>query len=655
MRRDHTAKRDKALGRAALLLQRGDLGRAAAVLEDARAELPDDDRILVKLAEIRRTQGRAADAVEIYLEAAAQHGRRGFALRAVALLKQARRLDPGNPRVLEPLAARQRELGQEREAVDCLVELADATERLGDRQRFQAALATAAMLSPTDPALPIRLATHLAATGQASQAEEVLTQAAAAFEAAGDGTAWLAVMEQRANVRAPDRADRLRLARAHLGRGNARPALRHLQPLLTEGPRDAELLDLVASAFEALGLHDRAVLARREREQLSRPPPLPRPPPPAPPLDPAAEHLRKAEILVRYQERERALEHLALAAAEAPSDPEPVLRQRDLLLDLGRPVEAARAALTALERLLAAGRPEEAAAAVASLRAISFPVQPDGAGRAAAVEPEAPAESVEVPIEQTTTAEPLPEGLEDDLQQAEFLAAHGHLEEARALLAGALAARPGHAAITARLAELTARITQGAEPGSAEDLGLTAALLEEAEELVSLDEEAAAATEPPPLRAVIARAVRPEDAATHLDLGVAFYEMGLHEQAVEELELARLADPSLLAAALALTGRCRLALGDAEGAVEALEGLIARPDLAPEARAEASFHLAEAHAAAGRPRHALLHAREACRLAPTLPGAAGLLEALEQAGRPAAPPSGEPAAWEDEERTPSAA
>ncbi len=308
--------------------------------------------------------------------------------------------------------------------------------------------------------------------------------------------------------------------------------------------------------------------------------------------------------------------------------------------------------MLAIDALLRCGRTEEAGLAVQALRRIEFGV-PEAA---------TPTSSVEfvVSVEPTTTviAAARPNAFDEDLAQAEFLAGCGHLEEARTALAGTLAAHPGHPAITARLAELTAMLTAAAETapagGAQEDLGLAVALLDEAEEIVSLHEDPAYAVEAlvAQFRAGVARTVRPEDAATHYDLGLAFFQMELFQQALEEFETALAADPARRADCLTMVGRCRLGLAEPQEAIDALEQAIVQPDLPPDARGAAYGHLAAALEAVGRPKAAHLHLREALRLAPDLPGLKERMDALVAGMAPPKPV--EPEVWELEP-TPSAA
>jgi tetratricopeptide (TPR) repeat protein len=130
-------------------------------------------------------------------------------------------------------------------------------------------------------------------------------------------------------------------------------------------------------------------------------------------------------------------------------------------------------------------------------------------------------------------------------------------------------------------------------------------------------------------RAGVAQVVRPDDVATHQDLGIAFFEMDLFTQAEEEFQAALQADPERKAECLTMIARCRLGKGDATEAIELLEQVIVLPELAPDTRATAYLHLAEAHEASGKRPAALLHAKEARRIAPSLPGLARLQARLE--------------------------
>ena len=435
-------QRERVLSRVAVFLNRDDLKRAAVALEEFLAGHPDDDRALLKLAEVRKRQGRFAEAVEVYLKTAALHTRGRFVLRAIAVLKQAYGIDPTNPGVLEQLAEGTLQLGQQHAALRYLGELAEACERTGDHERRRSTLNGALSLAPDSVELILRLVAAMRSLGKDAEATELLAQAAQRFATAKEFDKWLALAEPLAQHRPPDRAGRLELARAHLGRAHPKQALRHLQACLALDRTDAEVLELVVQVFAALGLETKAQAARRE--------------------------LEASRFEVAFEEEEELVELVS-----SPADDE--------------------------EELI-------------------------------------------------------------------------ELEEVEPFAVEVMLGR---------------------------------------------------------FRAGVAEVVRPDDAATHQDLGIAFFEMALFTQAAEEFQAALKADPTRKPECLTMMARCRLGQGDADEAIELLERVIVLPELAPDTRATAYLHLAEAHEAAGKRPAALLHAKEARRLAPSLPGLAKELARLE--------------------------
>ncbi len=89
------------------------------------------------------------------------------------------------------------------------------------------------------------------------------------------------------------------------------------------------------------------------------------------------------------------------------------------------------------------------------------------------------------------------------------------------------------------------------------------------------------------------------DADTHYDLAIAYKEMGLHEDAIRELE-AVLRTGTRTSEALSLLANCKLALGDAEGAAAHLEDALARVGDSDSAAVSLRYDLGEALLAAGR-------------------------------------------------------
>jgi tetratricopeptide (TPR) repeat protein len=94
------------------------------------------------------------------------------------------------------------------------------------------------------------------------------------------------------------------------------------------------------------------------------------------------------------------------------------------------------------------------------------------------------------------------------------------------------------------------------------------------------------------------------DAQGHYDIGMAYREMGLLEQAVEAFqEAAR--DPGFALRAAEMVGRCLLDQGRFDEASQEFATALAAPGMPPELAADLRYQLALAHEAAGRTREAL--------------------------------------------------
>lgn len=213
---------------------------------------------------------------------------------------------------------------------------------------------------------------------------------------------------------------------------------------------------------------------------------------------------------------------VASAAAGLPDEP------------LGPPPEVPEAAYEPEEVSASAGyeaplQPEPAASA-----------EEQGDAQAAPVESEAPlAEAEAAPMEGEE------EAAADELDEASFFMDQGILEEAREILSTVLIAFPGHrraAQMMVRLEEL-----EGASGGPSGSFDIAAEVAGELE-ASGMDEEPMLITEDfqysveevfAEFKKGLERVVKPEDVDTHYDLGIAYREMGLIEDAVSEFAIAR--------------------------------------------------------------------------------------------------------------------
>ncbi len=292
-----------------------------------------------------------------------------------------------------------------------------------------------------------------------------------------------------------------------------------------------------------------------------------------------------------------------------------------------------------LDALLSSAVPSRAKPAAAPKPAVSAP-PPTATPAPAVVPPPAvtPAPAV-APAPVVTAAPPAAvapdeeEELGEEIEEIRFFLQQGLVDEARDALANLLTFHPEHTGLLAVQAEVQAALAPpaAAPPVSAprpavvepEPEPVVAGELEaepepEIEGFESVDIGAELATE---LAAVdddfqvsfadvfdefkkgVAKQVEETDYETHYNLGIAYKEMGLLEDAVREFTLA--VDSAAHAiGALTMIGLCQLELGSTEAALQSfLRGLNAEA-VTPEEAMALRFEIGQAYAAMGRFREA---------------------------------------------------
>ena len=167
-------------------------------------------------------------------------------------------------------------------------------------------------------------------------------------------------------------------------------------------------------------------------------------------------------------------------------------------------------------------------------------------------------------------------GVEEILEEADFYVAQGLFEEARETLEDALAAHPGHRLLRDKLDEVaeaeaaagTTAASIAPPPSETNDDDAAFALAEKlAEELGP--EETAPTNDILDVDEVFAQfkkgveaQIDASDSETHYDLGIAYKEMGLLDDAVHEFELA-MANPRKECLAATMIGLCHVEKNDA--------------------------------------------------------------------------------------------
>jgi tetratricopeptide (TPR) repeat protein len=227
--------------------------------------------------------------------------------------------------------------------------------------------------------------------------------------------------------------------------------------------------------------------------------------------------------------------------------------------------------------------------------------------------------------------------LEAALEEADFFASRGLFDDARTILEEQLARLPNHPLLRDRLTELDAqersvRGGSGTRPSPAAATGEDRAF-DIAESLSGLDMEspASVAAAPTPIgptqqvdveevfaqfKAGVAKQIGVDDAQSHYDLGVAYREMALLDDAMREFETAA-RDGKRACVCHSMIGMIQLERGDLNEAIESFLRALDAPVRTKEQEASLSYEIGAAYEAMKLNKQALDYFQRAARLVPS--------------------------------------
>jgi tetratricopeptide (TPR) repeat protein len=239
------------------------------------------------------------------------------------------------------------------------------------------------------------------------------------------------------------------------------------------------------------------------------------------------------------------------------------------------------------------------------------------------------------------SAEPNYEGLEDVLDEAEFFAARGLYEDAKAILVEQLGRTPNHKLVLERLGEIEAQLSSSGESQTKERSQLSDhGSGEQADYDVAHSLEALDALEPPTesfsaesrqmlsstqdidvdqvfekFKAGVKAQVAENDSATHYDLGVAYKEMGLLPDAVGEFEVAG-RDSARECMCYAMIGMIYLEQGQLDRAAEAYVRALSAAQKTVEQEMSLYYDLGNVYEMKGKNQDALYYFQKIARRDP---------------------------------------
>src|SRR6185369_1834363 len=261
------------------------------------------------------------------------------------------------------------------------------------------------------------------------------------------------------------------------------------------------------------------------------------------------------------------------------------------------------------------------------------------------------------------------EGLEDVLDEADFFAARGLFEDARAILLEQLTRTPNHPLVLERLSEVD--IALGGAAGGSQTIERSqlngnpaddALDFDVAQSLGALDE-----MELPPgstmmgtgndvdvdqvfekFRAGIRSQVSENDSATHYDLGVAYKEMGLVPDALHEFELAA-RDPQRECNCFAMIGLVYLEQNQLDRAVESYVRALGAAEKTVEQEMNVYYDLGTVYEMKGKTQDALYYFQKIARRDPGYRDVSERIGALQPEPERVPVPSGQRAVGDQDE------
>jgi pentatricopeptide repeat protein len=251
------------------------------------------------------------------------------------------------------------------------------------------------------------------------------------------------------------------------------------------------------------------------------------------------------------------------------------------------------------------------------------------------------------------------EDLDDELAEADFFIQQGLYDEAREALTNLLAFYPSHGKLRAKLADVERKLAPPppAPPppvaAPAQDVPPPPAGEETFDIARELAEELGTSASAPAMadefqysvadvfdqfKKGVAETVKAEDSETHYDLGIAYKEMGLLDDALHEFEVAMSGRARRKEIdCLTMIAVCRTEKGDPAGAVQAYQRALRSDYLTLEAARAVHYEIALAYEKAGEPEVALHYLHKVVKADPGYRDAKAVVARL--GGGPGKPPA----------------
>lgn len=256
-----SSRKDKLIEEAQKLALRGQFDKAVKAYEQIVDMEPAATNQRQKLAELLIKCGRFDDARKELETIGAHFSKNGFYLKAIALYKQLQKLFPADISISLTLAELNEKHGLVANALSEYKLVYEFHEKAGKTSEALAVLDKMQNLDPKNIPIKIKLAEAYTHNGNKDGAYAIFAKTAALLLERGDN-ATLAKICARVKQVFPDKADFvLEVLTEQIRHGNTATAISTLQNLLRSNPKDQNAWNLIVEAYQLLGQAQKVKIA----------------------------------------------------------------------------------------------------------------------------------------------------------------------------------------------------------------------------------------------------------------------------------------------------------------------------------------------------------------------------------------------------------
>ncbi|MCJ7499227.1 tetratricopeptide repeat protein [bacterium] len=234
-------------------LSKGNLDKAIKTFQQLAEVDPNDQRLILRLAEILARAGRKKEAIENYEKVAAGYIRQDFPPKAIAVYRTILRLDPELLSAYEKLAGLYKSQGLEAEALAIFENLFKVYERKNDEDKQIDVLKLMADMDHENLGFQVRLGETLARKDRKKEAAEAFAKAAATLSRRGFHDRASQLFQKITALNPDNTAVRRELCAHYLESGKFNEARTEIEAILEIEPDDPRMVLLLGRILFQLG------------------------------------------------------------------------------------------------------------------------------------------------------------------------------------------------------------------------------------------------------------------------------------------------------------------------------------------------------------------------------------------------------------------